>query len=107
MQKIPRNRQSSPVANDAKRELPNQSEPSAKRRYYRLERRIVMHDANRIPVYGASRPEDIELFKPISVKGKVVGYLGLRPNKFLSDMYQLKFVKEQKLVFAMIALRCC
>lgn len=95
---------SSPVANDAKRELPNQSEPSAKRRYYRLERRIVMLDANRIPVYGASRPEDIELFKPISVKGKVVGYLGLRPNKFLSDIHQLRFVKEQKLVFALVAI---
>jgi two-component system sensor histidine kinase BaeS len=34
----------------------------------------------------------------------VVGYLGLLPNKILSDLHQLKFVKEQKLVFALIAL---
>ena len=37
-------------------------------------------------------------------KGKVVGYLGVLPSKFLSDTHQLKFVKEQKLVFALVAL---
>jgi two-component system, OmpR family, sensor histidine kinase BaeS len=95
---------SSPVASDAKRELLNQPETSTKRRYFRLERRIVMLDAKRTPVFGSSSPEDIEIFKPISVKGNVVGYLGLLPNKFLSDMHQLRFVKEQKLVFALVAI---
>jgi two-component system sensor histidine kinase BaeS len=34
----------------------------------------------------------------------VVGYLGLLPSKFLSDIHQLRFVKEQKLVFAIVAM---
>ena len=95
---------SSPIANEAKRELTNQGEPSARRRSYRLEKRIIVLDASRNPVFGPGNPADIEIFKPISIKGKVAGYLGLLPNKFLSDMHQLKFVKEQKLVFALIAL---
>lgn len=93
-----------PVAGDAKRELLVQPEPSARRRYYRLERRIVLLDANRGPVFGSSSPEDIAIFKPVVVKGKTVGYMGLLPNKFLSEIHQLRFVKEQKLVFALIAL---
>jgi two-component system sensor histidine kinase BaeS len=96
--------QTSPAVNDAKREHPNQMEPSSRRRSYRLERRIVMLDAKRSPVFGSCAPGDIDVFKPISVKGYVVGYLGLLPNKFLSDMHQLKFVKEQKFVFALIAM---
>src|ERR1035437_84706 len=93
-----------PVAGDAKRELLIQPEPSARRRYYRLERRIVLLDANRGPVFGSSSPADIAIFKPVVVKGKIVGYMGLLPNKFLSEIHQLRFVKEQKLVFALIAL---
>jgi two-component system, OmpR family, sensor histidine kinase BaeS len=94
----------SPIAIEAKRDAPNQPEPSSRRRFYRLERRIVVQDAAHNPVYGVGNPVDIELFKPILIKGTVVGYLGLLPNKILSDMHQLKFVKEQKLVFALIAL---
>jgi two-component system sensor histidine kinase BaeS len=95
---------SSPYANDAKREHSNQDEPPVRRRFARLEKRIVVLDAARNPVFGAGNSADIELFKPISMKGKVVGYLGLLPNKFISDMHQLKFVKDQKLVFALVAL---
>lgn len=93
-----------PAANDAKRELLNQPEPPVNRRYYRLEKRIVVLDAKRSPVFGSSNPADIEIFKPISEKGTVVGYLGLLPNKFLSDIHQLRFVKEQKLIFALVAM---
>ncbi|MEI6207524.1 MAG: ATP-binding protein [Desulfuromonadales bacterium] len=74
------------------------------RRLYRFEKRIVVLDARRSPVFGASNPADIRIFKPISDRGKVVGYLGLSPSKFLSDTHQLKFVKDQKLLFALIAL---
>lgn len=94
----------SPAANDIKREPLHQTEPSSNRRYYRLERRIVVLDAKRSPIFGISDPADIEIFKPISDKGAVVGYLGLLPSKFLSDMHQLRFVKEQKLVFALAAM---
>ncbi|MDD5284744.1 MAG: ATP-binding protein [Desulfuromonadaceae bacterium] len=100
----PTQQPSSRVANNAPRELLNQPEPSRRRRYFRLEKRIVLLDAKRSPVFGSGSPADIDIFKPISVKGEVVGYLGLLPNKFLSDMHQLRFVKEQKTIFALVAL---
>ena len=89
---------------DVKREQQFQADPLVAKRYFRLERRIVVLDAARNLVFGISNPADIEIFKPISAKGAVVGYLGLLPSKFLSEMHQLKFVKEQKLVFAQVAL---
>ena len=92
-----------PSANETRKEL-FQPEPPANRRFYRLERRIVVLDAARTPIFGISDPADIEVFKPISVNGAVVGYLGLLPSKFLSEIHQLRFVKEQKLVFTVIAL---
>ena len=95
---------SSSVANETKREPHYQQEASTKIRGYRLERRIIVLDAGRNPVFGISNPAGIEIFKPISDKGTVVGYLGLLPSKFLSDIHQLRFVKEQKLVFALVAI---
>ncbi len=92
-----------PVAGDTKQEHAQQADPAG-RRYYRLEKRIVVLDAKRKPIFGSSNPEDIEIFKPISDKGTVVGYLGLLPSKFVSDMHQLRFVKEQKTVFALVAM---
>jgi two-component system sensor histidine kinase BaeS len=82
----------------------DQPESAAPRRYYRLERRIVILDAKRIAVFGSSNPADIEYFKPIADKGAIVGYLGLLPSKFLSDIHQLRFVKEQRHIFAVVAL---
>ncbi len=92
------------MAYEARQEHLNQPEFSPNRRFSRFERRIVVLDAKRSPVFGSSNPADFGSFKPISDKGKIVGYLGLLPNKFLSDNHQLKFVKEQKLIFALIAL---
>ncbi len=92
------------AANDTKREIIHPSEPPENKRYYRLERRLVVLDAQRSIIFGISNPADIEIFKPISDRGTVVGYLGLLPSKFLSDIHQLRFVKEQKLVFALVAL---
>jgi two-component system sensor histidine kinase BaeS len=94
----------SPTAIDAKRDALNPAEAPTRRRFFRLERRLVVQDAAHNTVFGIGNPADIEIFKPISIKGEVVGYMGLLPNKILSDMHQLKFVKEQKLVFALIAL---
>lgn len=93
---------SSPLANYPNRQL-RQPGSSPNRRYYRLERRIVVLDAKRSPIFGADNSGDIEVFKPISDRGQVVGYLGLRPSKFLSNVHQLKFVAEQKFIFALIA----
>jgi len=93
-----------PFAHESREEQPSQPEPPTPRRTYRFEKRILVMDATRNPVYGSSNPADIQTFTPISDSGKVVGYLGLLPRKFLSDNHQLKFVKDQKLVFALIAL---
>jgi two-component system sensor histidine kinase BaeS len=92
------------VANESRQDQLNQPEQSSTRRYYRLERRIVVLDATRSPIFGTSNPANIGIYKPITVKGKVVGYLGLLPSKFLSDNHQLKFVKDQKFIFALIAM---
>jgi len=88
------------VANESRQDQLNQPN----RRFYRLERRIVVLDARRNIVFGTINPAEIAIFKPITVKGKDVGYLGILPSKFLSDLHQLKFVKEQRLVFTIIAL---
>ena len=74
------------------------------KRHHRLERRIVVLDAKRNHIFGSGNPADIEKFTPISDKGAVVGYLGLPSSKLLSDVHQLSFVKEQKHVFALVAL---
>lgn len=93
-----------PAINDARPEQPNQTESPSTRRFYRLERRIVLLDARRTPVFGIGNPTEINNFIPITHKGTTVGYLGLLPSKFLSEIHQLKFVKDQKSVFALIAL---
>jgi two-component system sensor histidine kinase BaeS len=95
---------SPPVANETRQELLHQPEAASTRRFYRLERRIVVLDAHRGQVFGSGNPADIKNYKPITDKRKVVGYLGLLPNKFLSDNHQLKFVKDQKFIFALIAM---
>ena len=93
-----------PSASDAKQEYSSQSEPPPRRRFYRLEKRITLLDAARNPVLGPGNSAEIEIFMPIAFNGTVVGYLGLLPNKFLSDTHHLEFVKKQKLVFALVAL---
>lgn len=93
----------SPAANNLKQEFPRRPRIPAARRFFRLERRIVVLDAGRTPVFGVADSREIEVFKPISAGGAVVGYLGLRPSKSFSNIHQLRFVKEQKLLFALVA----
>ena len=93
-----------PLAHEPRQEQPSQPEPPPSRLSYRFEKRIIVLDAAKNRVFGTSDPSGIQLFKPIANRGKVVGYLGLLPRKILSDTHQLKFVKEQKFVFALTAL---
>ena len=92
-----------PGFNDPRREPPPRGEPHPTRRFFRMERRIVVLDATRAPVSGTANPAAVKTFKPISDNGQVVGYLGLAPNTFLPENHQLTFVKEQKGIFALIA----
>lgn len=93
-----------PVAHESGQEQNSQPEPLPTGLSYRFEKRIIVLDAGKNRIFGTSYPSGIELFKPISYRGEVVGYLSLLPKKILSDTHQLKFVKEQKLFFALIAL---
>ncbi len=70
----------------------------------RFESRIVLLDAAHNLIFGITNPSEIEQLKPVYQAGTAVGYIGLLPHKTLSDNHQLKFAKEQKLVFALTAL---
>ena len=41
--------------------------------------------------------------RPLRHNGRVVGYLGLLPRKGLTDLHQLRFVRQQKLALALVA----
>ena len=71
--------------------------------YYRLGSRILLLDSRRNTVFGTRHAAEIENFKSITYKGRVVGYLGLSPRKYLSDVRQLRFMEQQKLILAVVA----
>ncbi len=76
--------------------------PPEKLRHY--EARVVLLDANRDVLFGFPQMfEEIE-YKPLRHNGKIVGQLGLAPQKRLADMLQLQYIKEQKSTFGLIAL---
>jgi two-component system sensor histidine kinase BaeS len=67
-------------------------------------RRIVLLDAEKNAVFGpASLPDKLSL-RPITQNGATVGYLGLLPPRIVSDARQMRFVREQKQAFTLIAL---
>lgn len=69
---------------------------------HRFEARVFLLDANRGRIIGPPTSNDSDI-KPLRYRGKVVGYLGMRPRLRLTDTHQLLFVKQQKLAMAMIA----
>lgn len=67
-------------------------------------RRVVLLDAGKNAVFAPSNlPENLPL-KPLMQGDETVGYLGLLPLKMLADARQLRFVREQRQAFALIAL---
>jgi two-component system sensor histidine kinase BaeS len=58
------------------------------------ERRVLISHVG-VPVDNAATP--------LTYQGKVVGYLGLLPRTKISDAPQKRFLKEQKLSFALVA----
>lgn len=73
------------------------------RRFIRTERRLILLDSQHKPVFGDNTNVETVTFRPLSVKGKTVGYLGLQPSTFLSEIHQLRFVKQQKAAYALVA----
>lgn len=68
--------------------------------------RLFLLDANRKLVAGrhiATSASDAADTTPLLDQGRVVGYLGFVPNTRLADDRQLRFLKEQKLAFILVA----
>ncbi|MDH3384351.1 MAG: HAMP domain-containing protein, partial [Deltaproteobacteria bacterium] len=67
-------------------------------------RRVVLLDGGKRGIFAPpDLPENLPL-RPLLQGEETVGYLGLLPLKMLSDARQMRFVREQKQAFALIAL---
>jgi two-component system sensor histidine kinase BaeS len=64
---------------------------------------LVILDANRQPVWGFCPPGETIVFRPVTVRDRVVGYAGLLPPKHFLHPIQVQFLKEQRLALAMAA----
>ncbi len=67
-------------------------------------RSVVLLDAEKNAVVGPARLPDRLSLRPITHGGATVGYLGLLPPRIVSDARQMRFVREQRQAFALIAL---
>ncbi|MEW6721396.1 MAG: ATP-binding protein [Thermodesulfobacteriota bacterium] len=67
-------------------------------------RRIVLLDEGKRPLFGPPERVSGLSLKPILHKGETIGYLGLVPPRIVSDARQMRFVREQRQTFALIAL---
>jgi two-component system sensor histidine kinase BaeS len=69
-----------------------------------FEHRIVLMDSDRNILFGPFEHPDAMKIKPLQHANEDIGYLGLILQKHLIDDLQLRFVKEQKKSFGIIAL---
>lgn len=68
-----------------------------------FDQRVFLLDAKRNVLIGHTAiPADSDA-TPLRYKGNIVGYLGLLPSTRISDAHQQRFMKEQKLAFALVA----
>lgn len=78
-------------------------EPGKPSRPPTFERRVLLLDADRLPLFGpAEKAGEVDL-RPLRQGGKTVGYLGLVQRQSSYDVHQLHFVRQQKLALALIA----
>lgn len=71
---------------------------------HRFARRVVLLDADRTPLIAPPDMRETPPLKDLRVGDKTVGYLGVLPLRSLRDDLQLRFVREQRQAFALIAL---
>ena len=64
---------------------------------------LVVLNADRQPVWGSSPPGAEIVFRPITVRDRVVGYAGLLSPKHFLHPIQVQFLKEQRLALALAA----
>jgi two-component system sensor histidine kinase BaeS len=85
---------------------PREQRPRIPRRFPRMfELRVLLLDARQQRVLGPSPPPRLVL-QPLSCAGRTVGYLGLIKPRGIGDIidhHQLRFAKEQRRSFALIA----
>ena len=71
---------------------------------YHFTRRVVLLDGDKQSIFAPpDLPESLPL-KPLLHGGEPVGYLGLLPLKMLAETRQVRFAREQRQTFALIAL---
>jgi two-component system sensor histidine kinase BaeS len=63
----------------------------------------ILLDAGKAPLLGPAQPLALMDLTPIRYKNLVVGYLGRLTRQRLTDISQLRFVREQKLAMALVA----
>ncbi|GAB4374017.1 MAG: ATP-binding protein [Deltaproteobacteria bacterium] len=66
--------------------------------------RVVLLDADKKPLVAPPGMRETPPLKDLRVGDKTVGYLGVLPLRALRDDLQLRFVREQRQAFALIAL---
>ncbi len=69
-----------------------------------FEHRVVLMDSDRDTLFGPLDHPEVMKIKDLEHATEIIGYLGLIPQQLLIDDLQLRFVKEQKRTFAVIAL---
>lgn len=81
----------------------DRDKPLPPRMVRHFNQRLFLLDAERkVLISNIEVPAD-NAATPLRYQGKVVGYLGLLPRTNISDAPQLRFLKEQKLAFALVA----
>jgi two-component system sensor histidine kinase BaeS len=66
--------------------------------------RLILLDKDKQLLIGRVRDMSEMVLKPIDAHGELVGYLGIRPNRQLTDYYDLRFSEAQGREFLLIAL---
>lgn len=66
--------------------------------------RLLVLDDQKTPIFGPDQlPKSTQLL-PIRRQDKIVGHLGLLPLAHLTEAHELRFLKEQRLTLALVAL---
>lgn len=72
--------------------------------HQRFEWRISLLDAGRQPIITPREPIDKVDYRPLIIRNKTIGYLGLIPPKIIIDTHQQRFADEQRRSLVIISL---
>ena len=64
---------------------------------------LILLDANKTPIIGIPTPDANAEIIPLYDRGKIIGYLGLRPRATLDSLLNKGFLHEQRYAFIIIA----